>query len=126
MGTFKIEQQEDTPQVLVDFDNGLVEFKGKSLPEDSTEFFRPVEKAIREYLSQPQPTTKVSLQFDYLNSSSQKRMLEIVSLFEQLEQNGKLLEISWLYPDDDEDILDEGKEFARMLGLDIDIRPINQ
>lgn len=125
MGIFIIEQQEDTPQVLVDFDNGLVEFKGKSLPEDSTEFFRPVEKAIRKYLSQPQPTTKVSLQFDYLNSSSQKRMLEIVSLFEQLEQNGKLLEISWLYPDDDEDILDEGKEFARMLGLDIAIKPIN-
>jgi len=126
MGIFKIEQQEDTPQVSIDFDNGLVEFKGKSLPEDSTEFFRPVERAIREYLSQPQPTTKVSLQFDYLNSSSQKRMLEIISLFEQLEQNGKMLEISWLYPDDDEDILDEGKEFARMLGLDMDIRPIDQ
>ncbi|MFP4557348.1 MAG: DUF1987 domain-containing protein [Bacteroidales bacterium] len=125
MGIFKIEQQEDTPQVSIDFDNGIVEFKGKSLPEDSTDFFRPVEDAVRKYLSEPQPTTIVSLQFDYLNSSSQKRMLEIVSLFEDLELNGKSLEVIWFYPDDDDDILDEGKEFARMLGMNIAIKPIN-
>ena len=121
MENFIIKQGEDTPEVIVDFDKGLIEINGKSLPEDSVLFYIPVEKAVNEYLSNPCKATTVNLRMEYLNSSSQKRILEILSLLEVLVEKDLKLTINWFYNQEDEDILEEGKDLAKMLKLPINI-----
>lgn len=119
MDIFHIEQAEVTPRVSIDSDKGHIVITGKSLPEDSTEFFLPVENAVKEYISKAKQNTNIDLSLEYMNSSSQKRIIEILSLFEELINQQKVVNINWHYPDDDDDILDEGKDLAKVLQLPI-------
>ncbi|PKP36473.1 MAG: nuclear pore complex subunit [Bacteroidetes bacterium HGW-Bacteroidetes-15] len=121
MSNFFIKQGEDTPEILIDFDAGLVEIAGKSLPEDSTSFYIPVENAVKEYISNPKPKTTINLRLEYLNSSSQKRILEILTLLEELIVKGFEVQVNWFYNPEDEDILEEGKDLAKMLKLPLNI-----
>ena len=77
MDIFFIKESEDLPGIKIDPNAGKLEFVGKSLPEDPTAFYIPVEEAVREYIKSPKPTTTIELRLEYLNSSSQKRILEI-------------------------------------------------
>jgi hypothetical protein len=119
MDIFFIEQADVTPKVSIDSDKGQIVITGKSLPEDSTAFFLPIENAIKEYISKAKQNTNIDLSLEYMNSSSQKRIIEILSLFEELINQQKVVNINWHYPDDDDDILDEGKDLAKVLQLPI-------
>lgn len=119
MNNFTIKQGEDLPGVLINFDQGIIELVGKSLPEDSLTFYIPIEAAVKDYIANPQPTTNINLRLEYLNSSSQKRILEILSLFEAVVELGHQVVINWYFNQDDEDILEEGKDLAKTLTLPI-------
>ncbi len=123
MSIFTIEKKEDTPEVLVDFENGTIKFTGKLLPEDSIAFFAPIDEQIKKYTESAKQNTTVDLKLEYMNSSSQKRMIDLLSLLQSLTQNGIKVNINWHYPEDDDDLLDEGKDLMRMLDKPINIIP---
>lgn len=123
MGIFRINKQGDTPEVLIERDSGTVNFTGKLLPEDSIAFFAPIEEQLKEYMSKPNQTTTVNLRLEYMNSSAQKRMLELLSLLQSLAENGFEVYINWYYPEEDDDLLDEGKDLSLMLDKPLSIIP---
>lgn len=116
MDIFHLEEAEDTPEVMLNKQKGLLIISGKLLPEDSIEFFEPIEKWIREYAIQPNEKTTVNLKLEYMNSSSQKRIVEILNILKEMGNNGHDVEINWYYPEDDEDLFDEGEGFVKILG----------
>ena len=123
MEKFIVEASEDTPYICIDYDSGIIEFQGKSLPEDSVAFFTPVDAAIRNYIENPKPKTIINLRLEYLNSSSQKKMVLLISLFEILTINGLEVDVNWFFKEEDEDMQDEGFEFSRMISLPLNILP---
>ncbi len=123
MDIFFIKESEDLPGIKIDPNAGKLEFVGKSLPEDPTAFYIPVEEAVREYIKSPKPTTTIELRLEYLNSSSQKRILEILSLFEKIINDKTKVYINWYYPGEDEDILEEGRDIAKILKLQVNLIP---
>jgi hypothetical protein len=46
-------------------------------------------------------------------------MIEISSILEVGFQNGLDIEINWICSADDEDMMDEGKEYARLVGMPV-------
>ena len=123
MDIFFIKESEDLPGIKIDPNAGKLEFVGKSLPEDPTAFYIPVEEAVSEYIKSPKPTTTIELRLEYLNSSSQKRILEILSLFEKIINDKTKVYINWYYPGEDEDILEEGRDIAKILKLQVNLIP---
>ncbi len=123
MSIFRISKQEDTPEVLFDRDEGTISFTGILLPEDSVEFFLPIEKEVKEYMSKPKKVTTVNLKLEYMNSSSQKRMLELLNTLQSLTETGLEVHVNWYYPEDDDDLLDEGRDLSRMLEQPLSIIP---
>jgi len=123
MDIFFIKESEDLPEIKIDPNAGKLEFVGKSLPEDPTAFYIPVEAAVREYIKSPKPVTTIELRLEYLNSSSQKRILEILSLFEKIISDKTKVYINWYYPGEDEDILEEGRDIAKILKLPVNLIP---
>jgi hypothetical protein len=121
MVTYSIKETEDTPAVTIDYEAGIFEISGKSLPEDSVGFYIPVDSALRKYIDNPKPKTTINLRLTYLNSSSQKRILELVSLFRDLSEKDMDLKINWYYSKDDEDMFEEGKDFVRLISLPVNI-----
>jgi hypothetical protein len=114
-----IEEQEDSPSILFDKTIGFIEIKGKSLPEDAIVFYSKLEEQVRQYAENPLQKTTVNFKLEYLNSSSAKKILEIITLLEPLPKKGYVVNLNWIYKDEDEDMFEEGQEFARMTDLHV-------
>jgi len=119
MDTLKIEKRIDSPMVLADGESGYFEVNGKSLPEDAVEFYKPLEKYAQEYVKSPKQKTTINLKLEYLNTSSSKKLLDIIGFFEALPSQGYEVELNWYHRDEDQDMIDEGIEFAHMTSLKV-------
>lgn len=112
-----LEGTDDTPEVVLDKENNIFKFSGKSLPEDVKEFYAPIIEWIDDYAGNPNDTTKIVFKMDYFNSSSSKRIVDILTQFEEMKTNGSNILIDWYYQDDDEDMQDAGEAFASIVDL---------
>ena len=113
MENLYIKATKNTPEINLNFNESLLEFKGKSFSENTFEFYKPVEDWIDRFLEEGS-NKKISINFDlnYLNSSSIKYYFD---LFEKMEEevvnNNKYIEVIWLYHEDDDMTMETGEEF---------------
>lgn len=110
---------EDSPSILFDTEKGVIEIAGKSLPENANACYNPLFNLVKEYVKAPQPKTIVNFRLHYLNSSSAKKILEIITLLEWLPKQDYQVDLRWHYNANDEDMHEEGEEFKRMTDLPI-------
>lgn len=112
----------NTPEVRIM--PGRVEFKGRSIPEDSFEFYIPVIEHITNYIKSDVPYTEVIVYFEYINSSSKKFFATILNLFEKSYLNGNDIQVIWKYDEDDEAIYELGKDIESFTKLPIKLDEI--
>ena len=71
MEDLKHEGSAKTP--VVEFSsNGELLLKGRSIPENSIEFYKPLIEWLESYSESPNSTTVLSVQLEYFNTSSSK------------------------------------------------------
>ena len=117
MEVIKIAATQDTPNVILDADNGIFEISGKSLPEDVNSFYTPIVEWLDLYSKSPNTKTALDLKLDYLNTASSKFLFTIFLKLEKLHEAGNDVVIRWHYADDDEDMQDVGQEFDDVIKL---------
>lgn len=116
-----IEPTDESPEVILDKENGRFEFGGKSLPEDVKEFYSPILIWLENYVKDPNDETNVKFKFDYFNSASAKQILDILSFFEQVKEGGGNVKIDWYYMEDDEDMEEAGDSYGALVELPINL-----
>lgn len=117
MNNLQIEPGNKTPAIVMDA-AGLIEMKGKSIPENTAEFYQPVYEWLDQYAVSPQPTTRVLINFEYFNTSSSKCLLDIFRKLESIHNSGKSsVSVSWVYDADDEDMMETGEDYKSMVKL---------
>lgn len=114
-----------TPELNFDFTRGIFEISGRSIPENSIEFYRPLLKCLDEYIKDPKEETYLKIILEYFNTSSSKCLVEIFRRMEKLHKNGQNLKIDWYYEKEDEDILESGQDFKEIMKLPIEMVLIN-
>ena len=72
MAAILLEGSPKTPTVSFDDNTGLLELKGRSIPENSIEFYKPLIDWIDRYARDPKPKTTLHVQLEYFNTSSSK------------------------------------------------------
>ena len=77
---FQIDVTKITPYVLID--KGEIIIHGRSIPEDSFEFYEPVVEACMEYIRRPAKHTEVRIHLDYVNSGSKKYLTNILTILD--------------------------------------------
>jgi hypothetical protein len=77
METIIREGSPKTPFVRLDGENGVVEIKGRSIPENSVEFYKPIIDWLEKFGDTPSDETNVNIQLEYFNTSSSKCILDI-------------------------------------------------
>ena len=112
----------NTIEVILDKEKNHFEMQGRSFPEHSVNFFKPVIEWLENYKLDPLPKTKIDLNFVYFNTSSAKLILEIIRLLDEIHQTGSELEIVWHYMEGDEDMLDAGEEYDSMVKIPFTFR----
>ena len=110
---------EKTPYINFDYQNGLIELRGKSIPENSIEFYQPLWKWIENLANEPPPEITVNIEFDYVNSSSLKCLIGLFKKLKDLKDKNENtnIKINWYYDAEDEDMLDTGQECEESAGL---------
>jgi hypothetical protein len=105
----------DCPTILLDKEKGTFEISGQSLPEEAISFYLPVIEWFEEYIKEPLPETILTLDLDYCNSSSTKAIADVLEVLEDYYKGGGKVEVRWMYMEDDDDMLDVGKEFQEII-----------
>lgn len=121
METITIEESSKTPYIYMDADKGLIEIKGRSIPENSIEFYKPLINWLTEYSEQEQKTTQIKIKLEYFNTSSSKCILDLFKRLEQMYRNGWTIEIYWYYDEDDEDMFESGEDYQSILTCPISL-----
>lgn len=111
MEIIKLEGTEDTPEITLDADNGIFEISGRSLPEDTAEFYQPVLDWLDEYGESPKETTNFVFKLEYFNTASSKLILDVLSKLEEIEG----VNVIWYFHEDDEDMEEAGEEFSELV-----------
>lgn len=124
MEKYSIEGTQKTPTINFDPNKGELEVYGNSIPENSVDFYKPIIAALEEYMLAPQPTTNVTFNMRYFNTSSSKRILDVFKKLETLNRNGSPVTVNWVYEDDDDDMLEAGEDYESVVELTFKMVPI--
>jgi len=117
MDPIKIEGTPKTPTVDFDSITGKIEIKGRSIPENSIEFYKPLVDWLDKYAGTPKDKTEVCIQLEYFNTSSSKCILDVFKKLENIHKSGKEVVINWYYEEDDEDMLEAGEDYQSILKI---------
>lgn len=110
-----------TPTVLFDI-TGILEIKGKSIPENSLEFYRPVFEWLDIYSQSPAPKTELKISLEYFNTSSSKCLLDILRRLETINLSGKSnVKVLWFYDADDEDMMEAGEDYQALVKVPFEL-----
>ena len=103
----KIEPTKVTPGVL--FLEGHLEIKGRSISENSTDFYRPLEEWVAAYVQEPPVRTRVVFSFDFINTASTKWVYMIVKRLALYPNSHELISIEWYYEKGDDELYELGQ-----------------
>ena len=112
-----IEGTPKTPTINFDIATGHLEIKGRSIPENSIEFYKPIVELLDRYAAKPQANTNVKIQLEYFNTSSSKCILDIFKKLEAIHKAGNATIINWHYEQDDEDMLEAGEDYHAIIAV---------
>lgn len=115
MESLSIEGTAKTPTVKFDGDLGIIEIKGRSIPENSIEFYKPLVDWLDKYSKVAKPLTKVNVQLEYFNTSSSKCILDVFKKLEGIHKSNNEVVINWYYEEDDEDMLEAGEDYESII-----------
>lgn len=115
MDTIVIEGTPKTPSINFDAVAGKIEIKGRSIPENSIEFYRSLIVWLEAYATAPLANTTVNIQLEYFNTSSSKCILDIFKRLENISKAGSNIVINWYYEEDDEDMLEAGEDYQSII-----------
>ena len=125
MEILKIESTEDNPRIVLDRESNILEISGRSLPEDVNTFYEPMMSWIEEYARDPLDTTVFNFKLTYFNTASSKIILDILTQFEEMIEEGHQVMVRWHYPEEDEDMMEAGEEYSEMVDVPFEMVSIS-
>ncbi len=117
MTSIRIEKTRKTPDITFNAESGKLQIEGKSIPENSIEFYKPLVAWLDEYGKNPVETTEVNIKLEYFNTSSSKCILDVFKKLEAIYKQNHKVEINWYYEEDDEDMLEAGEDYQSILKI---------
>ena len=126
MEKFFIEPTRVTPLVNFDPEEGILEVKGRSSPENSILFYQKIIDSLDEFAESGGDEFTANFSFEYFNTSSSKCLFDVFKKLSKINDEGKELTINWFYEEDDEDMMEAGEDYADLLDLDFNFREIGE
>jgi SiaC family regulatory phosphoprotein len=118
MEPLKLENSDDTPQVILDKAKNIFEMSGRCLPEDAVSFFNPIMDWIKHYTQSPNPTTDFHIKLDYFNTASSKLLLDLLTALKPIPA----IRVIWHSYADDEEVQEAGVEFSEQVDIPFEFR----
>jgi hypothetical protein len=95
---------------------GELTIKGRSILEDPTPFYNEIVSGIKKCSSKK---FTLEIRIEYMNTSSTKHVLNLLKAVKDCYHTGDV-NIKWFYEEDDEDMLEIGKDYESLIRIPID------
>ncbi|MDY0201181.1 MAG: DUF1987 domain-containing protein [Bacteroidales bacterium] len=116
MQKFELKEAITTPYVLLNAEAGEIRIEGRSIPENVIDFYYPILSWIDKYVEKAKEVTTIFFKLEYFNTSSSKRLFDIMKKVEVIaSQPEKKVIINWYYEEDDEDIYFAGSDYKALI-----------
>jgi len=115
-----------TPAVNFNTSEGKLELKGRSIPENSVEFYSSLNEWIENYGKAPQETTIFDVKLEYFNTSSSKCILDLFKLLESINGKGTEVKVNWYFEEDDEDMEEAGEDYQAIIHLPFNLIEVEE
>ena len=106
-----------TPTVIFNAEEGRIVLKGRSIPENSVEFYNPLNEWVKDYGVAPKEITVFEVKLEYFNTSSSKCILDLFKALENINGNGTNVKVDWYFEEDDEDMEEAGEDYQAIIQL---------
>lgn len=123
MSELVLQSTSKTPSVKFNRLEGRLELKGRSIPENSLDFYKPLIDWVESYIQTPASRTEFHIQLEYFNTSSSKCLLDLFKKLENIKSNVAVL---WYYEQDDEDMLEAGEDYEAIINIPFKMIEIEQ
>lgn len=117
MENLVIEGTPKTPTIKFSPEDGKLLIQGRSIPENSIEFYKPLVDSLEAYAASPKEVTNVDIVLEYFNTSSSKCILDVFKKLEKINSDSDGVTINWHYEEDDEDMLEAGEDYQAIINI---------
>ena len=101
-----------TPNINFDPSSGLLAITGRSIPENSLDYYAPIMEWLDNYSEGAAAQTTVNIHLEYFNTASSKCILDLMKKLSSIhEKKQSEVVINWHYDEDDEDMLEAGEDY---------------
>lgn len=109
-----IERTAKTPEVSFLATEKKMTLAGRSIPENSIQFYEGLLDWTNAFCSSSPGQAEVHIKLEYFNTSSSKCLMD---LLKRLEQGDCEAEVYWYYEEEDEDMQEAGEDYAAIIQL---------
>ena len=125
MESIRIEKTQKAPLFILK--DGYIRLAGRSIPQNARQLYNICLNWIDQYIKAPARETKVDLYFEYIDTSSIRCVVDILTKLSRISDNSnKRIEINWYYEKDDEDSRDLGCYIRQHLKVPFNIIDIEE
>jgi len=111
MELFSVEATKHTPKIVLNPDNGVMQICGKSYPENTFEFYKPMMDWFENYFENAaKDVTLINIEITYFNSSSSKLLFDFFDLLDAQKEHHNI-EVNWIYDAENESAEEAGEDF---------------
>lgn len=103
--------------VVLDSERGVLEFSGRFMPQNPKEYYDPIFEWIARYTTLPHRKTVVVFKLDYFNTSSSKKILDVLLMLRESSKQMDDITIEWYHGKDDIDIKEAGYGYAELVDI---------
>lgn len=117
-----LESTLETPYILFSATQGVMEIKGRAIPDDADQFWGDVLVWFEKYVAAPQPVTLFKIDLEYFNITSSKRILFLLYKLNEISDRGYAAKVEWYYRESDEDMFEVGQDYAFMVKVPFEFK----
>lgn len=126
MEKFYLDPSAKTPLIDFNCETGVLELRGRSIPENSVEFYAPLNEWLIHYEGSAQDKTTVEMKLEYFNTSSSKCILDFFKQLERINGNATSVHVNWYFEKDDEDMAEAGEDYEAIVELPFSIIEVDE
>lgn len=126
MDAYYLEATPKTPKLDFNPDAETFLISGRSIPENSIEFYKPLLDWLDKYVHNPLESTIFEIKLEYFNTSSSKCLVEIFRKLEKIHDNGSKVSIEWYFDEEDEDMEESGEDFKEIIKIPFNMKEIKE
>lgn len=117
------EDEYDKPFVNFRAESGDCEISGESFPEKTAEFYDRLILWLKQYMDEVKGPIDLSIRLSYFNTSSSKRILEILILLQKYAEAGGSVKSRWHYDPEDLDMEEDIEDLRVISKLPLEMLP---